>query len=84
MQPPLTPDDRPRVVVLFVGEREPGHRTSSDVWDVLHDLFDVENPPQGHHKPPCCDHDRPGIDHDALKEFRRALTSLNRPRRRKG
>lgn len=82
-QPALTPDDRPRVVVLYVGEREPRHRTSSDLWDVVHDLFGVDNPPDGHHKPPCCQDEHPEIDHDALKDFRRALTQLNRPRRRR-
>lgn len=43
----------------------------------------VDNPPDGHHKPPCCQADLPEIDHDALRDFRRALTHLNRPRRRR-
>ena len=45
-QPPLVPSEDPRtqVVVLYVGKREPGHRTETDVWDVLHDLFDSREP----------------------------------------
>jgi hypothetical protein len=37
--PPLAPseDDRVVVVVLYVGKREPGHRSPDDVWDILHD-----------------------------------------------
>lgn len=34
-QPALTADDRPRVVVLYVGKREPRHSTPSDLWDVV-------------------------------------------------
>ena len=62
-QPPLTPkqDARIQVVVLYAGRREPGHRTNSDVWDVLHDLFAVDNPPAGHDKPPCCHGHLPAI-----------------------
>jgi hypothetical protein len=56
-QPPLAPseDGRVVVVVLYVGKREPGHRTDDDVWDILHELFGVPNPPAGHEKPPCCE-----------------------------
>jgi hypothetical protein len=69
-QPPLAPadDDRLRVVVLYVGKREPGRR-GSDAWEVLHELFGVDNPPAGHQKPPCCADDVPEIDHDQLAEF---------------
>jgi hypothetical protein len=82
MQPPLTDEDRPRVVLLYVGKREPGHRASAppDIWDVLHDLFAVDNPPSGHQKPPCCDDDRPSITHDKLEAFLRALRRVNRGR----
>lgn len=79
-QPAITADDRPRVVLLYVGRREPGHRTDTDIWDILHDLFRVGNPPAGHAKPPCCDRDLPTLDHDALDEFQRSLRRLNRGR----
>jgi hypothetical protein len=67
-QPPLTPNEDPRtqIVVLYVGKREPGHRTQTDVWDVLHDLFDVENPPAGHDKPACCQSGLPAVDPEVL------------------
>lgn len=42
---------RPRVVVLYVGKREPRHHGTTDIWEVLHDLFGVENPPEGHQAP---------------------------------
>jgi hypothetical protein len=79
-QPPLTRNDHRRVVLLYVGRREPGHRTSGDIWDILHDLFGVENPPAGHHKPPCCENGRPEIDHDALAGFLRELRRFRRGR----
>jgi len=83
MQLPLTANDKPRVVVLYVGKREPSHRGATDVWDVLHDLFDVGNPPVGHHKSPCCDAGLPRIDHEALSTFLRALAQADRRRRRR-
>jgi hypothetical protein len=76
----LTTDDRPRVVLLYVGKREPGHRSRGDVWDALHDIFGVENPPAGHDKPLCCDDGDPVIDQDALDEFLRNLRRFNRRR----
>lgn len=81
-QSPLVPDedDRTLVVVLYVGKREPGHRTKNDVWDVLHDLFHVENPPSGHDKPPCCDTAMPQIDDNDLDAFLTALRRLQRGR----
>lgn len=81
-QPPLTEEDLPRVVLLYVGKREPGHRDGdpSDVWDDLHDLFDVGNPPAGHHKPPCCDETLPGLDHDELERFLKQLKRFRRGR----
>lgn len=50
MQPPQRPNTRGRVVILFVGKREP-RRRASDAWTIPHDLFDVDNPPVGHRKP---------------------------------
>lgn len=81
-QPALTPEDRPRVVLLYVGRREPGHRADRpiDVWDILHDLFGIENPPAGHDKPPCCDHDQPTISDEDLMAFLKTLRRVNRRR----
>jgi hypothetical protein len=80
-QPPLAPaqDSRLRVVILYVGKREPGHRTA-DVWDLLHDLFEVDNPPAGHQKPPCCADDLPRIEDDQLREFIANVRRLHRKR----
>ncbi len=81
-QPPLTPRDDPRtqVVVLYVGKREPGHRTETDVWDILHELFDVKNPPTGHDKPPCCQSGFPAADPEVLNTFLKALRRVQRGR----
>lgn len=76
----LTAEDRPRVVLLYVGKREPGHRSGGDVWDLLHDIFGVENPSVGHHKFRCCDDGGPTIDPDALADFLRQLKRFNRGR----
>lgn len=72
-QPPLSEDPRQRVVILYVGKREPRHR-DTDVWTLLHDLFGVTNPPEDHHKPPCCDGGRPELDEADTRAF---LKSLN-------
>ena len=78
--PALNDGERPRVVVLYVGKREPGHRSPADVWDVLHEIFGVGNPPAGHHKPPCCADGQPTIEHDELADFLRQLRRFNRGR----
>jgi hypothetical protein len=80
-QPPLAPaeDDRLRVVILYVGKREPRHR-DSDVWTLLHDLFGVDYPPSGHHKPACCTDQLPEIDQDQLDGFIASLRRLQRGR----
>jgi hypothetical protein len=72
--------ERPQVVVLFVGRREPRSR-ASDAWTILHDLFNVENPPENHSKPPCCQQDIPEIPDEQLTEFLRAVRRLTRHRR---
>lgn len=81
-QPPIAPKEDPRtsVVVLFVGERQPGHRARDGVWGVLHDLFDVENPPHDHRKPACCDGGLPQISDDDLATFLVALRRTQRGR----
>lgn len=82
MQPGAVTSDRLRVVLLYVGKREPGHRPSRprDVWDVLHDLFDIANPPSGHEKPPCCRDGRPEIADEDLDAFLKTLRRVNRGR----
>lgn len=80
-QPPLAldDDDRVRVVILYVGNREPRHR-KTDVWTLLHELFGVENPASGHHKPPCCTDRMPEIDQDRLDSFIATLRRAQRGR----
>lgn len=81
MQAPERPRGRQRVVILFVGRREPRHRTS-DAWTILHDIFGVENPPAGHHKPPCCQTGVPDLSDGELDGFLREVQMLTRGRRR--
>lgn len=64
--------------MLYVGKRQAGHRSDDDVWDVLHELFGVENPPAEHRKPACCDGGLPEIDDDQLAAF---LAELRRAQR---
>jgi len=82
MQPPERPRGRRRVVILFVGRREP-RRRASDAWTILHDLFGVENPPAGHYKPPCCDAGTPELSAHELDGFLGEVQLLTRGRRRK-
>jgi hypothetical protein len=80
MQPADRGGTLPRVVILFVGKREPRHR-GSDAWAILHDLFGVENPPEDHHKPPCCEAALPALADDVLDAFLRQVHLLTRGRR---
>lgn len=80
MQPAERDDMLPRVVILFIGQREPRHRRS-DAWTILHDLFGVENPPEDHHKPPCCEAALPVLADDELDAFLREVHLLTRGRR---
>jgi len=77
IQPAEEHDGVSRVVILFVGTREPRHR-DRDAWTILHDLFDVDNPPSGHHQPPCCAEGLPEISEVQLDAF---LDELQRMRR---
>jgi len=71
---------RAAVVILYVGKRQPRHRKNGDVWDLLHDLFEIENPSAEHRKPPCCDGSEPRISSDELDTFLRALRRMQRGR----
>ncbi|MBA3807746.1 MAG: hypothetical protein H0X28_05045 [Solirubrobacterales bacterium] len=62
-----------------MGKRDT-RRRRRDVWDVLHDLFDVENPPDEHHRPPCCENDLPNITTADLDDFLRRLRRVERGR----
>jgi hypothetical protein len=86
MQPPEKKGGPERVVILYVGKREPRHG-ETDIWNVLHDLFAVSNPPDSHLKPKCCESDLPQISDADLDEFlkaARALTRASRPKRKGG
>ena len=79
----IQPSDGPgvpnRVVILYVGRREPRQR-DSDVWTVLHDLFGVENPPSDHLRPPCCDDGPPQVSQAELDGFLDELQRMTRGR----
>jgi hypothetical protein len=60
---------RPRLVVLYVGLRDHDGTRSGDVWEILHDLFDVANPPADRDKPPCCEDNQPAIDDEQPDAF---------------
>jgi hypothetical protein len=81
-QQALTDEDRPRLVLLYVGKREPGHRrqSSPDIWDDLHGLFGVDNPPSAHDKPNCCADGLPTLDDGQLVQFLKRLRQFNRGR----
>jgi hypothetical protein len=66
-----------RVEVLYVGKRDTRDR-ARDVWQIVHDLFDVENPPADHVRPPCCELGLPAVDERELAEFMDALSKLLR------
>lgn len=80
IQPPERPDGAPRVVILFAGRREPRHR-ATDAWTVLHDLFNVKNPPEDHDKPPCCQDGAPNLAPDVLDAYLVEVRLLTRGRR---
>ena len=80
IQPPDDPEGPTRVVILYVGQREPRH-TESDVWTVLHDLFGVENPPADPLRPPCCDDGLPEVSQPELDAFLDELQRMTRGRR---
>ncbi|HEY5286044.1 MAG TPA: hypothetical protein VIJ50_02955 [Solirubrobacteraceae bacterium] len=77
---PQTKVHTARVVVLYVGKRDTRRRVH-DIWDVLHDLFGVENPPDEHHRPPCCEDGMPSIGETELDDFMDRLRRLLRGRK---
>lgn len=85
MQPADESGEPARIVILYVGEREPRHR-DRDIWTILHDLFGVDNPPSDHDRPPCCEGNLPEIDQEQLDAFvedlQRMVTGRGRSRRR--
>ncbi len=76
---PKTRAHSARVVVLYVGKRDT-RRRRSDVWEVLHDLFEVENPPDEHDRPPCCEDSIPDISEAELDDFLQRLRRVQRRR----
>jgi hypothetical protein len=76
---PTNPRAPTRVVILYVGQREPRH-TESDVWTVLHDLFGVENPPADHLRSPCCDDGLPEVSQADLDAFLDEVQRMTRGR----
>ena len=76
---PKTKVHTARVVVLYVGKRDTRRRVR-DIWEVLHDLFEVDNPPAEHHRPPCCKDGTPSISETELDDFIDRLRRLLRGR----
>jgi hypothetical protein len=68
----MTASDDPQYVgvveVLYVGTRDTRDR-SRDVWDIVHDLFEVQNPRAGHLRPPCCEGQLPDMEESEIQEF---------------
>jgi hypothetical protein len=60
------------VEILFVGRRDTRDR-SKDTWQIVHDLFGEENPPEGHLRPPCCRDGLPALDPHELDDFMQRL-----------
>ncbi|GEM_PF-1852919 len=77
---PKTKVHTARVVVLYVGKRDTRRRVR-DIWEVLHDLFGVENPPDEHDRPPCCEDGMPNIGETELDDFMDRLRRLLRGRK---
>jgi hypothetical protein len=68
----MTASDDPRYVgvveVLYVGTRDTRDR-SRDIWDIVHDLFEVDNPTTAHLRPPCCEGQLPDMEESEIQEF---------------
>lgn len=79
MQLPESDDVDGIVIVLYVGPRNHSYRPQ-DIWTIVHDLFEIESPPEDHLRPPCCDGELPHIDQDELDEFMTRLSRLVRGR----
>jgi hypothetical protein len=79
----MTTSDDPRysgvVEILYVGTRDSRDR-SRDVWDIVHDLFGVENPRTGHLRPPCCERQLPETENSEIEEFMDRLRRFIRGR----
>lgn len=67
------------VEVLYVGPRDTRDR-SRDIWDIVHDLSDQENPKAGHLRPPCCEDGLPTMTEDELAAFMARLRKRLRGR----
>lgn len=68
-----------RVVVLYIGRRDTRHR-QGDIWEILHELFDLDNPPDQHLRPPCCEEGMPTIGEEELDSFVDRLRRFQRGR----
>ena len=79
MQPSDGDDVDGIVIVLYAGPRNHRQR-KRDVWTIVHDLFETENPPEDHLRPPCCETGTPHIDQDDLDQFMTRLNHLVRGR----
>ncbi len=76
---PTTRAHDARIVVLYVGKRDT-RRRSRDIWEIVHDLFEVDNPPSEHERPLCCADGLPDIGDAELDDFMVRLRRLLRGR----
>lgn len=76
----VSPAEWPSIVVLYVGTRDLDGRRTDDIWEILHELFRLRNPPQAHHKLPCCENGQPRIRPELLDAFIAALQRVQRGR----
>jgi len=65
------------VEVLYVGTRDTRDRTE-DVWDIVHGLFEVENPKTDHLRPPCCEGSLPSMDEAEVQAYMKRLAKFLR------
>lgn len=77
LRPPDGDDIEGIVEILYVGTRDTRDR-SRDTWQIIHDLFDEENPAAGHLRPPCCGDGLPELASGELDEYMRRLRNLLR------
>lgn len=77
LRPPDNDDIEGTVEILYVGTRDTRDR-SKDTWQIVHDLFDEQNPVTDHLRPPCCRDGLPELAPDELEDFMRRLRDLLR------
>lgn len=69
------------VVVLYIGEKEPGQpRRIPPMWQLVHELFGEEYTPGTSDDEPCCQDGLPTVNEDEVIELMERLRSLDHRR----